>query len=342
MLALVALLLGPGSVQASEGPATIVLVADHADAEVVPLLRAELESLGLRVLVVANRAQQSIPSELNRVARQNGAIAAFRVLVAEGRVEVWLADRVTGKVLLREVLVQTSGTKTGESVVVARAVELLRASLLELDVGEPPHGEVTPPPPVVVNRVVGYSDERERFGLYVGGLALLASKDINPAASLEGRLTLRPAPRWGVAIGAAVPVTPVRHRVDGIGVAELTPRWFSAGGRWEPDLGTPAFGSALEIGMGLLWTHFGGVEAEDGYVIDPQYSENGVNPVPYARAEGAWILGRTLQLRLGVGGGPGLQPQRLLFGDDAQSERVQRSYGRFLLTGTLGLEVIVP
>ncbi len=131
--------------RASE-PATIVLVSNHADAAIIPLLRAELANLGLNVLVVDRGDHELTPSELTDAARRNRAFAAFRVLVAQGKVEVWLADRVTGKVLLREVLkTQAQQSETSENAVVARAVELLRASLLELDVDERPAGEVQKP-----------------------------------------------------------------------------------------------------------------------------------------------------------------------------------------------------
>lgn len=51
--------------KASE-PATIVLVANHADATIIPLLHAELSNLGLNVLVVDRGDHELSPSELTK------------------------------------------------------------------------------------------------------------------------------------------------------------------------------------------------------------------------------------------------------------------------------------
>ena len=228
-------------------------------------------------------------------------------------------------------------SRSAESVVVARAVELLRASLLELDVGEPPPGEVTPPP--VVERVVTYADDRERFGLYVGGLLLLASTDfVEPVPSLEGRLTWRPVPGWGVAAAAALPLKLVTIKKDDVGRADLTPRWFSLGGRLEGELSeTPALKSALELGMGILWTQVWAVQTADDY--EPGAAVSDANPVPYVRLEGAWAVSRNWNTRLGLMGGYGLRPQRVLFGDPPV---LVGRYGRFVASTALGLEAIWP
>ena len=83
------LLAAAGGARAAESePATIVVIANHADAAVLPLLRAELQSLGLRVTVVGEAASKFAPGGLTDAARRYGAVAAFRVLVAEGKVEV--------------------------------------------------------------------------------------------------------------------------------------------------------------------------------------------------------------------------------------------------------------
>ena len=47
-----------------------------------------------------------IPRDLRRAAHERNAVAAVRVLVSSGVVEVWIADRVTGKVVLRDMLAQ--------------------------------------------------------------------------------------------------------------------------------------------------------------------------------------------------------------------------------------------
>lgn len=107
-----------------------ILLVDDADTRPVGVrLRAELVSLGFEVeLALAPEVEPSRAS-LEQAAREAGAVAALRVRASRAGVEVWVMDRVTSKTVLREV-VFTGGDDEG--LVAVRAVELLRASLLEV------------------------------------------------------------------------------------------------------------------------------------------------------------------------------------------------------------------
>ena len=304
------LLATPGGARAADPePATIVVIANHADAAVLPLLRAELQSLGLRVTVVGEGESKVGPGGLTEAARRHGAVAAFRVLVAEGKVEVWLADRVTGKVLLREVLVQRGGSKSAESTVVARAVELLRVSLLELDTPHAPRGELPPPPEL--ESVVGYPEAQSAYSLMLGASALMASETVGVATGVEGRFRWRPAERWALVAGAALSAQSVE--LEGPkGRAELTPHWFTLGLRFEPQ--RPAsltLRRAAEAGFGLLWTRTVGSGAP-GY---SGHTASGLNPVPYLRGDLGFAPTRHLAVMFGLAAGYGLHPH----GDHGQA-----------------------
>lgn len=149
----------------------IVLVTNHADAAIVPLLRSQLERLGLEVVQVDHGADEVVPRDLSRAARQHQAVAGFRVLVARGMVEVWVSDRVTGKVGLREI-VAPGAEPIPESLVVIRAVELLRASLLELQAPTPPPGEIAAPR--ALRALAVYPSPPARPALHLGLGALVA------------------------------------------------------------------------------------------------------------------------------------------------------------------------
>jgi hypothetical protein len=325
-------LVAAGGARAAEPePATIVVIANHADAAVLPLLRAELQSLGLRVTVVGEGTSKIAPGGLTDAARSHGAVAAFRVLVAEGKVEVWLADRITGKVLLREVLVQRGGSKSAESTVVARAVELLRVSLLELDTPHAPRGELPPPPEI--ESVVGYPETQSAYSVMGGASALVASREVGVAPGVELRFRWRPAERWALVAGAAVPWQTVT--LEGVeGRAELNPRWFTLGLRIEPQ--RPAsltLRRAAEAGLGLLWTRTVGSGA-------PGYEGStalGINPAPYLRGDLGLAPTRHLALMLGLAAGYGLYPQRIYF-----DQRVAAKFGRFIGLAHLGFEVAWP
>ena len=109
-------------------------------------LRSELGAAGFSVVAV--RSGRTGPGELERAARDTHSIAAIAVVQPlENGVDaaVWITDRVTGKTLLRRVHV-SPGTSDAASIFAIRAVELLRASLLELNDEHRPRGEVRPTP----------------------------------------------------------------------------------------------------------------------------------------------------------------------------------------------------
>jgi len=108
-------------------------------------IEAELSSLGFQILTSAARPRLETPRELQAAARTAGAAAAVSVRPSERGVEVWLVDRVTGKTLSREV-VQLEPALDRERVIAVRIVELLRASLLELQLPSGAEGEVQATP----------------------------------------------------------------------------------------------------------------------------------------------------------------------------------------------------
>ncbi len=98
----------------------------------------ELRALGLDVIIVPAKAvdERDRRLELKRMAQAANAACALRIVRAtyggSGGVEIWLDDRVTGKVTFR--LLEVSDITTGESadLVALQIVEAMRASFLEL------------------------------------------------------------------------------------------------------------------------------------------------------------------------------------------------------------------
>lgn len=126
----------------------MAIVTPSSKQSIVPRLRAELAALGFSVLEARSVADAS-PSELEELARKLDVLALVGVGLAQRDAEVVIVDRVTGKTSRRTV---NDASSMGEDVLAIRAVELLRASLLEVDSQIPARGEV--PPPRVVRRVV--------------------------------------------------------------------------------------------------------------------------------------------------------------------------------------------
>ena len=323
-----------------EEPQTIVLVSDQADTTVTSLLRAELANLGLNVLVVDRGERELNPGQLIDAARENHAFAAFRVLVGEGKMEVWLADRITGKVLLREVLkTQTDPNQTSQSAVVARAVELLRASLLELDVDNRPRGEVEKP---VVLPTALRPPPRESKPAQRAGIAINTSFVL-----LGASLSTAPAPGIGVALRwqgyrnlalmgrVAVPLAGPDASIPE-GHTQLTPRFGALSLRLSTNRFSTGFRASLESGFGMLWTRAVGVGTGSyaGSVA------SNIDPVPFLGGEFSYSATRNIAFAIGVLGGPGLRPTRYVLTDETTGdEKLIAHYGRWLGLASLGLDV---
>src|SRR5579864_2144728 len=125
-------LVSVSQVRAQSGATLVAIVTTEPNASLTRRVRAELQGLGLDVIVLKPPEEGSpMRAPLELAARSVGAIAAVRLVPSgEGKVEVWVADRVTGKAVVRELDVPRSGAS--DAAIAVGSVELLRASLMEL------------------------------------------------------------------------------------------------------------------------------------------------------------------------------------------------------------------
>jgi hypothetical protein len=142
LIVVIAMSLIATRVRASE-PARIAIVHElSADERAIGRLRAELSTLGLEVVDVTLALNEGATA-FDDAARRVNAFAAVHVIPGKGGVEVWIADRATGKTLFREHVIGPG--EEFDDVVALKAGELLRASLAEL--GLSPKGEQAVPAP---------------------------------------------------------------------------------------------------------------------------------------------------------------------------------------------------
>lgn len=129
----------------AEPSAKVVLVATSQESTTARRLEAELRNLDVEVVrVTVPVGSASIRKELQRIAQEQGAFAAVRIVPTDNEAEVWVADRITGKTLVREVLSGKSGVDLDDAISLG-AVELLRASLLEMEHTAELKGDIAPP-----------------------------------------------------------------------------------------------------------------------------------------------------------------------------------------------------
>jgi hypothetical protein len=132
---------------AAEARAQRVALVRPADDDLVLVdafnrLRAELHIHEFETSVLDAAVPTQDPDALAAAAQSADALASIAFVRQNGKtsVEIWLADRVSGKVTMRTL--SLSKTDDASSVLAIRAVDLLRASLRELDPGKRPPADV--------------------------------------------------------------------------------------------------------------------------------------------------------------------------------------------------------
>jgi len=185
--------------------ATVILVRPAnpkpVTAEALVRIHGELVSAGFDVQITASTPGADPRASLEQTASGNNVDAVVALLgdVSPGSVEVWVIDRVTGKSVVRRIPNQPGSDRAAE-ILAVRAIELLRASLLEIAMagsGEPV--AVSKPPPVEVTRFVDRAlDSRRdsRVAIEVGGSLVASFDGMGPA--------LLPMVRFDLALGSYV------------------------------------------------------------------------------------------------------------------------------------------
>jgi len=109
----------------------VLLVTDPTSSNLVKRLKSELAALGFIVSTKSEDSYHNPPFQLEKVAKENEVDAAVRI-VSGNFIEVWVVDTLTQKIVFRRLNVNKD-SKNLESVVALGAVELLRASFLEVN-----------------------------------------------------------------------------------------------------------------------------------------------------------------------------------------------------------------
>jgi len=312
-----------------EADARIVIITDHADAAIIPLLRAELNQLGLQVIEVERQTDEVIPGELTEAARQHHAVAAFRVQVSSNTVEVWIADRVTGKVSLREVFTQGSDSRVEARLVVLQAVELLRWSLQEVDAPHPLRGEVSSPLPTLA-KVKEYPQEDPLiFG--VAPLFLFSPGGASLGAGAQLDMTLRWS--WvGTRFTYGQLVFPAVLETAA-GRAELTTRWFAIEGVALGHTSKRRLSPSLGIGLAMISTSMHGMSGPPRLVSDDSLFT--ISPI--VEGQIGYSLGKHVQLILGTSVMTPLKSDAIYFEGQGVG-----TYGKLFVSTALGIQVGIP
>ncbi|WP_437734540.1 hypothetical protein [Sorangium sp. So ce1335] len=257
-----------------EAPSTIAVVSAPGDRFGLRVV-AELESLGFRTVILDPAADEPASRAfLEASARDAGAIAAIRAVPSGGGVEVWIADRVTGKTVLREMADDAgdAGAPGRDAALALRVVELLRASLLEAALPAPPPGELPATPeireklrilaPAALADAPSPSPPPPALRVSLAPGALLSPGGLGAAASLDLGVAVMPSEHVGVVAFTAIPLTGARldraQRSVGLSV-QLTGagvRLTTRADRWAP---------SADLGLVVVSLHGAGMAVRSGF-----------------------------------------------------------------------------
>jgi len=205
---LVSLTLLFGAARARAASVMIVRPANSPPVMVETLVRlkGELTSAGFDTEIVDGAAAGIAPDSrdgLEQLAARRGADAVVAIVgdLSPDSVEVWVIDKVTGKSVVRRVPFEPTAARASTTLAI-RAIELLRSSFLEIDLAAQGRDDRrgapdTAPPPAVVRFVETERLVRhpERFGVEVGGAAIMSVDGVGPAVLPLVRFDWAPRPR---------------------------------------------------------------------------------------------------------------------------------------------------
>ncbi|WP_437756396.1 hypothetical protein [Sorangium sp. So ce1389] len=293
--------------EAREGaPSTIAVVCPPGDRFGLRVV-AELESLGFRAAILDPAADgPASRASLEASAREAGAIAAIRAVPSGRGVEVWIADRVTGKTVLREMAhgAGDAGAPDGDAALALRVVELLRASLLETSLPAPPPGElpVTPeireklrvPAPAALAAASSPPPPSPALRVSLAPGALLSPGGLGAAASLDLDLAVMPSEHVGVVAFAAFPLTSARLERPQLSV-DLSVQLTGAGVRLttRADRWTPS----ADVGLAVVSLQGSGMVVTSGF---SDGESSAMTVAPFTRLGLAFAVTPSFRLRADV------------------------------------------
>jgi hypothetical protein len=290
-------LAGEPAVAAEQEPRVIVISSDP-DSTRSRRLAAELRSLGLSVVSIPPVTDAAPDVALPELARRERAMAAVQIVTLALKEQVWIADRVTNKTVMRELpRSPLRPDQTDDSIAVGVA-ELLRASLMEVNSESQARGDYAPTPRV---RELAYPSAI-RAGA-TSSVWVAAFAGVQPGLRGTGSAWIaQGGAAWrtstGLGLEAFVAATLSSSSVAGpAGAAQLSSQWVGVG----PRLEWPAQSGRLcgEVGIAIVGSR---VVARGEGVLPPFIAarEIGYSPGLYLHGGPAFGVDR-FQLRLNVG-----------------------------------------
>jgi len=209
---MVCLVVQVSAAQGDVGAKTVVMLVVPSVQPLARRLRQEIEALGLVVKWIAPEAVH-LPS-LEDEALAAGAVASIRIAPSgSGDVDMTIFDGVTGKTTSWKVVAATPSDPAAAEIIATRAIELLRASLLDMGGRRASVATALPTPEAPPRRAANEASEvpeRSADLSLLAGPSLLYSPNWQPGVHALTALTWMPIHRIGLSASVLVPISPAR------------------------------------------------------------------------------------------------------------------------------------
>ncbi len=210
---IVLLLLHAARAESTEMSRVAVLrpsIANDVTSEAVLRVRGELGAAGFDVVLVDRTAERDRPSALQAAGQAAHAIATFGIFDASSgpgparSAEIWIADVRRGKTVVQHVGIDEPDPERRSAALAVHAVEILRASMVELGLHAEPSAAPSEPTETAPDNARSHpvTDNRApRFAVGAGLGVLQSLQRLGTAISPMARFTYFPSPALGARLG---------------------------------------------------------------------------------------------------------------------------------------------
>ena len=305
---------------------SVLLVRVPGDGRISARLRAELLALGYQIIEVHG---QRLPRPLASLGTRRGVIAALRSTPSRTGVELWIGATARGAAT-EELVTSNAGGR--HELLAIRAVETLRARLIELGVREAPPPDVAPVLDLGAENELppspGAEDHPPPFGLALGLGVTDSPGGIGGSVLAVAALGWQPLSRWAFQGFGTTQLSSTKLG-DERGDADVS-LWF-AGVVVERFLVTGPARLALGAGMSVVVLRAAGETAAPPLEVRAQ---SVVTPAPLLRISLRTSLSRAVGLRADLNGAIATPGVVVSFADDEIAR-----WGRPFTWATLALDV---
>ncbi len=277
---------------------------------------AELTAVGFEVVRVSGVAREDVErrEELESAAAKQDAVAALSIrrVTRDRAVEFWIADSVTGKISVRRVPSRQLQSPDAASLTGLHIVELLRASLLELQIMPPERAKAAPP---VVQKLVELPQATSsepgpsRISVGVAAAGAVTQGGLGPTLGPLVRLRLRLVSRLGLDVEASTSI--LQRRLEREGVRASVDAALARGRFWLEPWSSSRWSFIVGVDGGVLFLRTSGL-ANDALVAR---DADALVFMPGLTMGATWHFSRAAALALTVGASAPLERVRVRFGD---------------------------